>query len=186
MRLTDRVASLHPLIVTTATVAWFIGGGVAMNTSVLGGSNWVWIYTATMAVFAPLVLLWHYSIYRAASDRSDDFIGHKGRRGFWFALCALGLGSFLASFPVFTAIAPGEAYYQALATANSLAMVIGCIAYFIAVWAAANALTRFDERKGKVELHKTLGTFLLEIYFPIGVWFIHPRIKRAVAAPLSA
>jgi hypothetical protein len=63
---------------------------------------------------------------------------------------------------------------------------VACLSYFAAIWAAANALTRFDERAKTVELRKTLGTFILEFYLPIGIWVIYPRIKRMLAAPISA
>jgi hypothetical protein len=64
-------------------------------------------------------------------------------------------------------------------------MAVGNLSYFAAVWAAANALTRFDDRTKSAEFHKTLGTFILELYLPIGIWVIYPRVKRLLATPVS-
>lgn len=61
-------------------------------------------------------------------------------------------------------------------------MLVCNLCYFASIWSAANALTRFDERKKSDEFHKTLGTFILEFYLPIGIWVIYPRIKRLLAA----
>lgn len=186
MRLTDRVATLHPLIVTVAFVVWFGAGSLGMNTEALGSPSWALLYTITMAAFLPLALLWHYSIYRAASDRSAEFVGHSGRRAFLFALCALGFVVFLATFPATHGTPPNDHMYGPLLTLNSVAMVVGCLAYFASIWAASNALTRYETKSKDTEIHKTLGTCLLELYFPLGVWFIQPRVKRMMDATALA
>jgi hypothetical protein len=65
-------------------------------------------------------------------------------------------------------------------------MMVGNLSYFASIWAAANALTRFDDRKESAEFHKTLGTFILEVYLPVGIWVIYPRINRLLAASPQA
>lgn len=162
----------------------FIGGGVIVNFFPLGSAAWTVAYSLTMIVLITPILAWHYSIYRAASDRSLVFVGHRGRRGFLFGLCATGLAIFLITFPIGRAFEPGSALYRALLILANTTMILGCVTYFVAIWAAANALTRFDEQKKQVATHKTLGSAFLQMYFPIGIWFIHRRIKRMLASPL--
>src|SRR5262245_33089904 len=186
MRFTDYVASLHPAIVTIGFVVLFVGGGVAMTAFALGSATWAIVYAFSMALMMLPIIGWHYSIYRAASDRSASFVGHRGRRAFLFALCAIAMAAFLATFPVLAAIPPHEDAYRALEALNTGAMILACLSYFLAIWAAANALTRFDERRKSVEVHKTLGTFMLHFYLPIGLWFTYPRVKRVLAAPILA
>jgi hypothetical protein len=185
MRLTDRVLSLHPAVVTILFVALFVGGGVATNIYPFGSATSSLIFSVAMlAILAP-VMLWHYSLYRVASDRNAQSVGHSGRRAFLFLLAIVGLCSFLILFPMLMSTAPTEPAYRLIATAVPISMLVGNLSYFASVWAAANALTRFDDRKKSTEFHKTLGTFILEFYLPIGIWVIYPRIKRLLAASLQ-
>lgn len=150
MRLTDRVLSLHPAVITILFVVLFVGGGVAVNIYPLGSAAWSFIFSAAM-----------------------------------FLLAAVGLCTFLVLFPLLMSSAPGDARYRAVAAAVPISMLVGNLSYFASVWAAANALTRFDDRQKSAEFHKTLGTFILELYLPIGIWVIYPRVKRLLAAPVS-
>lgn len=182
MRLTDRVVSLHPAVVTILFVALFIGGGVAINVYGFGSAaSWLIFSVAMLAILGP-VMLWHYSLYRTASDRNVQSVGHSGRRGFLFLLAIVGLCAFLVLFPMQMSTAPTDRTYRVIAAAVPISMLVGNLSYFASIWAAANALTRFDDRKKSAEFHKTLGTFILELYLPIGIWVIYPRIKRLLAA----
>lgn len=82
--------------------------------------------------------------------------------------------------PLLHMMAPNDEFPALLA----ISMAVGNISYFVALWAAANALVRIDEQKKSVEFHKTLGTFFLEFYLPLGIWIIFPRIKRMLAQPI--
>lgn len=185
MRLTDRVLSLHPAVVTILFVVLFIGGGVVINVYPLGSATWSLIFSvALLAILGP-VMLWHYSLYRAASDRNALHVGHRGRRGILFLLAAAGLCAFLALLPIQMSSRPTDPIYRVIAAAVPFSMLAGNLLYFASIWAAANALARFDDRTKSAEFHKTLGTFILEFYLPIGIWVIYPRIKRLLAAPLQ-
>ncbi|MGE0741629.1 MAG: hypothetical protein AB7O98_09820 [Hyphomonadaceae bacterium] len=166
-------------------MALFIGGGVAINIYPFGSATSSLIFSVAMLAILGLVMLWHYSLYRAASDRNAQAVGHSGRRGFLFLLAIVGLCAFLVLFPIQMSTAPTDPTYRMIATAVPLSMMVGNLSYFASIWAAANALTRFDDRKKSTEFHKTLGTFILEFYLPIGIWVIYPRIKRLLAAPLQ-
>ncbi len=181
MRFTDRVLSLHPAIVTTIFVLAFIVGGLAINLYPLGSAEWPWAFAVTMPAMLGPLILWHYSLYRAASDRNEVCVGHSGRHTRSRVLTCAGLVVFLI---VFLALQTPSVRLQTLAPAAPLAMVIGNVSYFASIWAAANALTRFDDRVKSAEFHKTLGTFILEFYLPIGIWVIYPRVKRLLAAPV--
>lgn len=184
MRLTDAIVSLHPAAVTTAFVVLFAGSGMLLNLGPMGAPLFEITYSATtLALMAPLTL-WHYSLYRAATDRTVEIVGHRGRRGFLFLLTVGTLGVFLIVPPLLT-ITNVDNRDSPLLTFAIAMMPLGCIAYFASIWAASNALTRSDEASRSVEFHKTLGTFILEMYLPIGIWVIYPRIKRMLAAPIQ-
>ncbi len=185
MRLTDRVLSLHPAIVTILFVALLVGGGVSMNIYPFGSATSSLIFSFAMLAILGPVMVWHYSLYRVASDRNAQSVGHSGRRGFLFLLAIVGLCAFLILFPIQMSTAPTDPTYRVIAAVVPISMLVGNLSYFAAIWAAANALTRFDDRKKSAEFYKTLGTFILEVYLPIGIWAIYPRIKRLLAATLQ-
>lgn len=160
MRFSDAVVATHPAIVTGVFVTLFIGGALAGQTSAPG------IFAISMSAILGPLILWHFSLYRASSLRTSRFVGHQGRRGVLFVTTILSLAAFLL-------------------TGLQWLMIIGCLSWFAAIWAAANALTRYNEQKRDVELHKTLVTFLLEFYLPIGIWVIYPRIKKMLSAPVE-
>jgi len=186
MRFTDRVASLSPAVVTIVFIALLVSSAATTLPFPIGSQTWALAYSVSMAWLMAPILLWHYSIYRAASDRSAAFVGHGGRRGFLFALCAITLTTFLISFPIWMLTPVDQPASKHLATANTAAMLISCVCCFLAIWASANALTRFDEQSKRVDLHKVLGTFVLQFYAPIGVWVIHRRIRNVTNTPLPA
>jgi hypothetical protein len=181
MRFTDRVLSLHPAIVTLLFVTLLAVDMILLFTAQDGAAFYTHLAMTAFVLIVPL-MLWHYSLYRAASDRAAVEIGHSGRRGFFFVLAIVGMSAFFAGF----ARAAGDLDNEALWTSLPLIMLVGNLSYFASIWAASNALTRFNERAKAVEFHKTLGTFFLELYLPIGIWVIYPRIKRLLAAPLPA
>lgn len=186
MRLTDRIAALPPAIVTLIFIVLFVGGGVASLTLASTFLSWAMIYSITMLITLAPILAWHYSIYRAASDRSAAFVGHKGRRAFLFVLCAVSLTTFLVTFPLWVETPYTAPHGQTLMNISNTSMMIGCLSYVLAIWSAANALTRFDDQQREPDFRNRIGTFLLEFYIPIGVWFIHRRIRKVTETPLPA
>ncbi|HYD86324.1 MAG TPA: hypothetical protein VEA80_02515 [Vitreimonas sp.] len=156
----------------------FVGGSIA-----IGSATSALIFSFAMLAILGPVMFWHYSLYRAASDRSAQSVGHSGRRGFLFLLAVVGLCAFLILFLIQMATAQTDPAYPMIEAALPISMLVGNLSYFASIWAAANALTRFEDRTKSAEFHKTLGTFILEAYLPIGIWVIYPRIKRLLAAP---
>lgn len=184
MRFTDRILLLHPAIVTTVFVVTFAGGGAAINIYPFGSAPSAVVFSLIMPLLLGPLLLWHYSLYRAASDRNAPNVGHRGRRAFLFVLASVALCIFLATQA--TLAYSDEATFQQFQAVLATSLIVGNLSYFASVWAAANALTRFGDQVKSTEFHKTLGTFILVLYLPIGIWVIYPRIKRLLAAPVSA
>jgi hypothetical protein len=181
MRLYQRVLSLHPAAITIGFILLFVVGGVVIAGTPFGPASFVTFSISMFVLMAP-VMLWHYSLYRVASDRGEAILGHRGGRAFFFGLAGIGIGAYLVAFPFWFSSEIGSSTYGNLGVATPLLLAIGNISYFAAVWAAANALTRFDDQTKSAEFHKTLGTFILELYLPIGIWVIYPRIRRLLEA----
>lgn len=186
MRLTDRVLSLPPATVTILFILLFVGGGIAANVYPFGSAPASVLFSISMLLILAPMMLWHYSLYRAASDRSAERAGHTGRRAFLFLVSTAASATYLALFPPVMFSEPMDANPGTLITVMMIAMIVGCLSYAAAIWAASNALVRFEEHSNSTEFHKTLGTFILEVYLPVGIWVIYPRITRLLAAPIPA
>lgn len=140
MRFTDRVLSLHPALVTIGLVLLFACGGVAVGINPHAGAVAQVLWPVSMLLLLGTLLLWHYSLYRAASDRNAARVGHRGRRGVFFLLAIVGLAAHEMLFPVLMLATPTDAAYQMLTVVTSLSMLAGCLAWFAAIWTAANAI----------------------------------------------
>lgn len=133
MRFTDRVLSLHPAVVTTLFLMLFVGGGVAINVYPLGSVTWSVVFSVAMLALLGPVMLWHYSLYRVASDRNAQNVGHSGHRGFLFLLAIVGLCTFLVLSPAQMSTAPTDPTYSIIAAAIPISMLVGNFFYFASI-----------------------------------------------------
>ncbi|HRE42808.1 MAG TPA: hypothetical protein PKY87_02435 [Terricaulis sp.] len=178
MRLAGRVLSVHPAIVTGLFVAMLICFGADFLPEPKQITSPSTLATGAMLLTTGATVLWLYCLYRAASDRNVAAVGHRGKRGFLFALLAAAMASSMLLFPW-----EGPVYRPDLGF--MLWALAGNLLFFSSVWAAANALTRFESRTRSAAFQSTLGTFALIVYLPLGIWVLYPRIRRMLAAPLS-
>jgi hypothetical protein len=183
MPFTDRVISLPPAIITILFVLLFAGAGVAINIFPFASPLQMDVFAIAMMLLLGPLMLWHYCLYRAASDHNAEVVGHGGHRGFLFLLTVGGYSANLALIPFTMGTQASGHVPQPLFAAYAISIIVGAVSYFAAIWASSNALVRFDDRTKSAEFHKTLGTFILELYLPIGIWVIYPRIKRLLAEP---
>ncbi|MFQ5562220.1 MAG: hypothetical protein ACE5FO_01500 [Parvularculaceae bacterium] len=66
---------------------------------------------------------------------------------------------------------------QALMLTLALGMITGNLSAFILIGIAAYTLEK-AEKGLRARTLNIIGSFLLIFYFPLGIWFIHPRLKR--------
>lgn len=182
MSFTDRILSLHPALITISFLALFALSGAIMFLPLWGDFFFLTFSLAMPVLFVPL-MIWHYSLYRAASDRGAKLVGHSGKRGKFFLLTTLGLGGVLILLPVYELTEAAPHTSDALKALFGASLTVGNLSYFASIWAASNALVRFEEQSKSPEFHKALGTFFLEFYLPLGIWALHPRIKRLLEEP---
>ena len=159
---------LHPAWLAALCVAMFVAGAAVSDQPLPG----VTIYSLTWIA----LLLWVHSIY--AFSRTALVERGRSRRNLdWvFLVAAIGaplfwirLGLVMAGYPEWL-------------TAPHPSQVIGLpviIAFF-----GAFGLTAFELAYAEREERPTpfggavFGRFLLLVYFPIGAWFIRPRLRR--------
>jgi hypothetical protein len=56
-------------------------------------------------------------------------------------------------------------------------LAVFCI--FSALFIVSRLLVISEEKK-LVKANRCFGTFLLFWFFPVGIWFVHPRIKKVL------
>lgn len=91
--------------------------------------------------------------------------------------CAASL--LLLALPLWVAIG-----LQSMATSTeidviSLVVVTVVVVTYVAIaWGAAEGLVRSEQNVAEVPWHLTVGSFLLVVYLPVGVWFLRDRVLR--------
>lgn len=184
----NRLLSLHPAILSITYVALFVLGG-ALTGAV--SNNVVYVVFGALFSFlvAALAVLWALGLHTAALSTLKRKVDLKlGSQAFVFGVAIAGLFALFVVAPIaeffgYVQIArtSGETT-SALSSVITTAFAVVLVSYFAAMWIAADSLVRFEERQSAVPWNRTVGTFLLVFYAPIGVWFLWPRIKRLLSA----
>ncbi|HXI85869.1 MAG TPA: hypothetical protein VNH64_00310 [Parvularculaceae bacterium] len=182
-RWTGRIAGLNPAVVTILFLVLFFGVGISLHIPSTGARVFRAIWAVGNAIFLGSLLLWHYSLFEAADKRSAQQLGAKPRRPLPFIVCATAMAAFILIVAFARASGgPSETSDPAILGAIFPAlMALGVLSYFAAIWSAADALMRAELKRSSVPWHMSVGTFLLEFYLPIGIWFLHKRIRQALA-----
>jgi hypothetical protein len=182
---TDRVVALHPFVVTGFLLAVFLSCEAAsriLGFSVVGTV----VLAILMTLFMELPVLWWYSLYRAASNRITAPSGAEARRSaLSFTLLAVASPLFVILGALWLTNPFGSSdstMSRALCVlVPGLVIIIG-LNSLRAIWSSAGALIRFDEDLASAPRRERLGTFILLFYYPIGIWFLYPRIRKMLAA----
>jgi len=181
-RWTERVIALHPGIVTGVFLLLFFGGAAAINIFPFGSPPAMAIWTVSMVFMTAPLILWHYSLREVAERKAEDRNGMRPRKPLLFMILVIAFPLFLGVQAIYSVIQPtSESALRLIGITMPVLMLITVVSYFGAIWTAADSLMRFDKGSASVPFHTTIVTFLLEFYLPIGVWFLHPRIRRMLA-----
>ncbi len=120
---------------------------------------------------ALLPLAWIYGIYAASRLARPD---RRPGRDFVFYLS--GLGIVLTPVTFLSSIALGSIGEASMMVAG-LVWFATFVCLVISLWLASAALVAFEEDEAKPPFHKVVGTFLLMVYWVIGVWVMQGRLK---------
>lgn len=182
---TERVIGLHPGLVTGVFLLLFFGGSAAINFFPFENPPATAVWAVSMAAMTIPVIIWHYSLRQVADIKSAANKGTRARKPLFFAVLIM-------VFPLFLITIGSAAMWPTSETLSPLVnviipalMMVAVFTYFGAIWTAADALKRYEEGRDSVPFYKTVGTFILEFYLPIGVWFLHPRIRRMLAQEIK-
>lgn len=178
---TELIITLHPILVTGLFVLLFIGASAANISDPFGNPLRSAIWAVGMAAMTVPLVLWHYSLFDVAERKSAARSGVSSQRPFFFAGLALALPILLV-FIVMSTIKPTPAGVRSVVSvAVPISLMATVISYFGAIGSAASALVRFEVPGKREPLLRTIFTFILGLYLPIGVWFLHPRIRKMLA-----
>jgi len=162
-----KFAFIHPIWFVAVLVVAF-----AVPIATFNASAEVQIMGALMSIWAVLLpLAWAYGIY-AVSRRLTD----TGRADRDWIFYVAGLGVLILPPVTIASDAMGSIGAVPAAVAGYLGFaVVG--SYFVSLWLASAALVAFEEDEPKPPFHKVVGTFLLMVYWVIGVWVMQGRLK---------
>lgn len=164
---------------------WFVavlGVAFAVPIATMTVSVEIMAVGAIMSVWLVLLpLAWAYGIYTASRvARPDSGPG----RDFVFYLAGLGI----VLLPViFVGSITLRNFADGPMTVVGLVWFanLGCV--IASLWLASAALVTFEKGEPKPPFHKVAGTFLLMVYWVIGVWVMQGRLKalrhQLAAAP---
>ena len=161
----DRLTRLHPawsLLLIAASIC----------TAVLAITYQAFdLHLASTLVVCLLTLLWAHGVYDRAKLSAPDSSGGRGASRLFIAT-EMGAAGLAAIMLMVGFEGVGSVF-------GSLTPLIA-LPYFVCLWLAATALSHAEAR-GKAASGATLGTFLLIVYWVIGVWFVRSRLKRLEA-----
>ncbi len=126
------------------------------------------LHLTSTLVIGLLTLLWAHGIYDRAKSSWPGDLGVLWVSRLFIAT-ELGLAGLAAIM-----LSVG---FERLGSVFGGAPPLIVIPYFGCFWLSAAALARAEGR-GKAASSATLGTFLLIVYWVIGVWFLQPRLRR--------
>lgn len=178
----EKIIALHPLAVTGIFIALFVAAGVANNIYPLGSPQMMGTWAVTTGIMIGPVILWHYSLYRVATNRAEQQSRLMARQSPLFLVLVITVPAFLALFGFGLPLANGGTVVLGIRYVIPALMFVMVFSYFGAIWNAASALRRFEMGRKPVPWYATVGTFFLEFYLPIGIWFLHKRIQKLLAA----
>lgn len=134
----------------------------------------------SIILVVPTVLLqmyWAYSVWALVMEESKrvqpkkitppKIILFAGSVGYSIMCLTIILGSFGAP----------KIIESAMGAMLMLGMTVGNLSVFALIGIAAFALEKYEKGKGANAL-TIIGSFLAIFYFPIGIWFLHPRVKK--------
>jgi len=124
-----------------------------------------------------LLLTWLLSIALAANRRVTENLRLNTRLAIGFALYAasyIALAQFILPLP--GSNSQGAVSMGLIVPLHLLAMIA---IFYVLAFAARNII--MAERQSTVSFFDYSGPFFLMWFFPIGVWFVQPRVNRLVA-----
>lgn len=155
---------LHPAIVSLLYVAlvvvWAFLGAPARSLTPVGAAG---VVCGLLAVL--LHLGWIYGAYEKAARHCR----RPTQRGLFWA-CVVG----------FVAVPLLQALNLDTSLIGQIAIICTGLLFIACLWAAADPIARIDE--DPLSIGRRIVVFIQLFYFPIGVWFLAPKMQSVVKA----
>lgn len=139
--------------------------------------------TMAITAFSIALVVWTYALARAAAGRSPAVLKHP-------LLHVLPIVAILSE----VILAPiGHALYRwegeppgALSTADSALSIVAGFAAIGLAWIAAYNLKALEAPRRSPRFFETLLVWIAIVLLGVGIWFIHGRVKAALALRRNA
>ncbi len=161
-----------PLVVSSALIGLHAIGSY-LSFLALEHANSLWIFWAS-SLWVLLTLgcqsAWAFDLYRVTGRSAKS-----SAAPFWGPL--VGLASLLTVTGIFIAAPVSPRTIGGLSTVGLLIGFALAFLFAASLWKAASSLVE-TEQGHEIARHTVVGTFLLVLYLPLGVWLLHKRVKR--------
>lgn len=172
MTLAENIITLKPAV---ATAAWFASIAIgSLFTEVLfplGSPLWPFGMLAFGLITLPTTYLWPAALTVVICSRLAESTALKRTSRAAFGAATLAMVLFLALGSSMLLL-PNQVNF-----AVAILALIGGYYSLRAIWLTTKALLTFE---GSDDAFRT---FVQILYFPIGVWFLQPRLKRLLSTP---
>lgn len=150
-----------------------VNSGFAISTAMRGlGTSEVSSITASF--IAALVLVGWSAMIVDRLSRTFEAVGHPAR--VWLAfLCTLAAHVIL--FPILTNSSADSWYWGAMA---AVTWSLGFFGPLYVIWSASSLLVTIEERR-PASIDRSIGTFLMLFFLPVGVLFVQKRVRRLMS-----
>lgn len=173
MTLAEKIVALKPAVVTAAWISSIAVATIVTEVLFPLGSPFWWLSSLVFAAITlPITLGWPAALNAVALSRQVEAAAAKRASRSAFRGAAMIMLLFVTLGSASVAFFPNQMMFAVMALA-----LLGGYFSLRAFWLTAEALVDFE---GSAD---TFRTFVSVFYFPIGVWFLEPRLQRLLSAP---
>ncbi len=167
-----KIATLHPAVITSIFLVIILVFIQLVEKLNLGIAGIVQVYAVIGCFLYLLFLFWIFGIVKVVNS--------KAARRTTETFHLLGFVAFPIFFVMIGTMLPPETEETSWALKSFAGLVLAStsICYCGSMWVTASALVNPEKNSGFAYWLKSVIAFLLIYAFPIGVWFLHKRIKE--------
>jgi hypothetical protein len=167
----EKIIALPAWVISATYAGLFAVSAISIE---LAPFSWTFLLASFAAFLSNgAILYWLSALHVVARSRQSTSAAQEGKERGLFLSALVWTTIWCVAAPLLTIFARPLQWFLFLAPTT---LVVG---YFFlrALWATVSALAAFECSP------RTFQTFLQVLYFPIGVWFLQPRLQALLSAP---
>lgn len=171
MQWAEKIIGLHPAIVSGAFILTGLVSGMSLELAPLGSALSDAAFMLAALLSFGLIFGWMIALHTVAHSRlGSDLQTRKIQRATFVSAIGWSI-----AFNIAGALMPMSPA-QIFIVVAIIALIAGCFT-LRAVWHTTSSLLKMEKRED------AFWTFVQILYFPLGVWFLQPRLKNLLTLP---